>query len=207
MSTDRKLLKQPLVIAGAAMGLIVVALLNFHTFLGVGGLLGLGSGHGEVHMAPPPDLADAVRDAMHTGRSQRPVSAAQQGSGPGLARDPFTGGVPVATIQQPAARRTEQRPRVRPLVCTAVFLGGHRPQVLIDDETYGPGDKVRGMEVVSIDAEGVWLRRPDGTEIHLDVASTESSPAGYHLITGVRGADDRAGTGSAGSSANEGTER
>lgn len=207
MSTERRFLRHPLVIAGAALGLIVVGMLNFHTFLGVGSLLGLGPGHGETHLVPPPDLDDAVQEAMRASRLERRAAMAQQGAGSALARDPFTGATPAVVARQPATPRREQRQRARPLVCTAVFLGGHRPQALIDGETYGPGDKVRGLEIRRIDAEGVWLRRPDGSDVHLEVASAQSAADRYHLVTGVRSERERARTRPAGSSANEGTER
>jgi hypothetical protein len=206
MSTQRTFLRHPLVIAATALGLMVVAMLNVQTFLGVGSLLGLGPGPGEDHLAPPSDLAETVQEAMQAGRAGRRVSAAQQGSGSGLVRDPFTGSAPAAAVRPPAPRRTEQRQRVKPLVCTAVFLGGPRPLALIDDETFGPGDKVRGLEVVGIDAEGVRLQRTDGSDIHLEVSSGESAPAQYHLVTGVRGRNEQTETPPAGSSANEGTE-
>ncbi len=212
MSTGRTVLRHPLVIAGAALGLILVALLNIHTFAGVGDLLGIGSGRRDTHLAPPPDLAAFVQDAVRADRPRRLPALAGLGSGLELARDPFrdvAGAVAAAPPSRPETETTRPQRRAaadRPLVCSAVFLGGARPQALIDGETFGPGDTVRGLEITRIDTDGVWLQRPDGSLLHLDLGPAASSTGSYPLVIDAREGSRSAPTALAGSRTTGGSE-
>jgi hypothetical protein len=195
MSTGRTLLRHPLVIAGAALGLVTVAVINVQTFAREGKVLGFGPGRGETHLTPPADLADVVQQAVQQERRARQAALGGQATGAPLTRDPFTA-APVGPAPAPVATARTARPAAtaRPLTCTAIFLGGSRPQALIDDETYGPGDRVRGYEILHIDTEGVRLRRPDGTTFHLSVGPARADSTGYHLVTRVREKNERAAT-------------
>lgn len=208
MSTGRTLLRHPLVIAGAALGLVTVAVINVQTFARDGKVLGFGSGRGETHLTPPSDLADVVQDVVRQERQGRPVALGGQATSTPLTRDPFAGTPVHQERVTPPPTRTGRPPTVaRPFVCTAVFLGGNQPQALIDDETYGRGDRVRGLEILNIDAEGVLLRRPDGSAFHLSVGPARDDSTGYHLVTRVRGAIEQASTRLTATDTSEGKDR
>ncbi len=184
---NRSLLRHPVIIGGVVVGLLAVTVLNLRTFLPGG------AGHQRANSAlgylvPPADLADVVRDAQAGETAHSGLATAGTGDIPGLARDPFSGGT--VRPETPRPRRASATPRPArkpdPLVCTAVMLGGLQPLALIGGQAYRPGEEVRGNEVLTIDTDGVRLRRPDGKELLLAVGSARPDSATFHVVTRTR---------------------
>jgi hypothetical protein len=207
MSTRPTPLKHPAVVLGVAVGLVAVGLLNLRTFGPELKLFGARHDDRSTHLTPPDDLEDVVRSAV-AGRGPGDLALAGDGAAGTLLRDPFTR---ASSRPQVAPVRTERRTRPRPAVpaleCSAVLLGGERPLALIGGESYGPGDRVRDHEILTIDADGVRLRRPDGGELVLAVGPPQTDPPAYHLVTETRNDDDAGQTRLSASRTEEGTER
>ena len=206
MSARRTPLKHPAVILGVAAGLLAVGVLNLQTF---GPRLGLFGSRGDQPadpLIPPPDLEMMVKDAR-AGAEARTLATAGGGGVPATMRDPFASG-PVAVTAAP--ERARPRPTAAspaPLVCSAVLLGGERPLALIDGHPAGPGDRVRGHEVLAVAADGVTLRAPGGEEIILAVGPQAAADGAYHVVTGTRAADEEGQTRLSASRSPERTER
>jgi hypothetical protein len=188
MSTSHSKLRDPRVIAVVALALVGVGIANVLTFApnlaagrktrqaAIGGL------------SVPGDLEQLARAA---GRGCAPVdsgdgSASQRHGDGDLAldalRDPFRrSGMASATgsaVTSPA--RSRRPPALR---CSAVMLGGGRPLALLNDETAGIGDRVRGWEVAHISARGVRLRR-GGEEQFLAVENPPADPSYAPPVSG-----------------------
>ncbi|MBD3222918.1 hypothetical protein GF314_16945 [bacterium] len=199
---NRSLLRHPAVIGGVAVGLVVIAVLNFQTFA-AGSWFGSGGGdQGADHLVPPSDLDDVVKDALRSGTRDPGLALAGSVGGPAVTRDPFTGGVATAPV---AAREPEASPRPRPsaprpLVCTAVMLGGESPLALVNGEAYRVGDRLRGQEIVAIETDGVTLLRDDGRQTVLAVGPPRDGDSGYHVVTETLTDEDQGSTRLAGDS-------
>jgi hypothetical protein len=185
----RSPLKHPVVISGVVLGLLAVALLNLHTFMGEGQLLGRGAERSTADLTPPADLSDVVHQAVRdqAGGPRVAGAAAGSGGGSGLVRDPFSGGTvrPEATVPRVAQPRPQRAPEPKPLVCAAVMLGGEQPLALIDGEARRPGQTVRGYLLLDITTTAVRLQRPDGSVLVLPVGQATSDTSGFHLVTGT----------------------
>jgi len=194
------------VILGVVAGLLAVGVLNLQTFGPRLGLLGSRGDQAPDPLVPPPDL-EMVVQAARDGSGPRAFAAAGGGGAAVSMRDPFTrGAVPAAAAPAPApSRRRATAPA--PLVCSAVLLGGERPLALIDGEPVGPGDRVRGLEILTIAADGVRLCGPDGEEITLAVGTQATADGTYHVVTGTRAAHAEGQTRLSASRSPERTER
>jgi len=205
MSARKTPLKHPAVVIGVLCGLVAVGALNLQTFGPRLGLFGDRTAQPADPLIPPPDLEAVVQDAVQDA-GRRPVATAGGSGWPAIARDPFASGAPAPPAPAAAVRKQPDR-KPDPLVCSAVLLGGARPLALIDGESHGPGDSVRGLEILTIDADGVRLRKPDGSELVLAVGPPRDEPSAYHLVTETRSAADAGQTSLAGSRSTERTER
>ena len=74
------------------------------------------------------------------------------------------------------------------------MLGGNRPMAIIDSEGRHPGDKIRGLTVTDIDADGVTLTRADGTTTRLTVGVQEDENQPYRVVTRTEHSDDHGRT-------------
>jgi len=182
---NRSLLRHPVVIGGVVVGLLAVTVLNLRTFTPAGRLAGHGVDRAVGHLVPPSDLSDVVRDAVYGNGEGRGLAQAGNGSSPSLMRDPFSGGTvkPQVVSQAKPRPRAPRASKAAPLVCTAVMLGGQEPLALIAGKAYGPGDKVRGLEVLAINTEGVRLRQADGDETLLAVGPGLADSTSFHVVT------------------------
>ncbi len=206
MSARRTPLKHPVVILGVAAGLLAVGVLNLQTFGPRLGLLGAGGDQAPDPLVPPPDL-EMVVQAARDGSGPRPFATAGDGGATVSMRDPFTSG-PSPAPPGPAPAPSRRAPAAAaPLVCSAVLLGGERPLALIDGHAAGPGDQVRGHEILTISTDGVTLRAPDGDQITLAVGPQTLADGAYHVVTGTRPADAGGQTRLSASRSPERTER
>lgn len=185
---NRSPLRHPVVIGGVVTGLLAVTVLNLKTFLPDGRLLQRGGERTAGYHVPPSDLADVVREALAGELGKAGLASASAADALALARDPFTGvtarpAVPRPRPTAPAAART---PKPSPLVCTAIMLGGNDPVALIDGRACRPGDRVRGLEVLSITPDGVRLKRPDGGDLTLTVGPARADSATFHVVSETR---------------------
>lgn len=185
---NRSPLRHPVVIGGVVMGLLAVTVLNLKTFLPDGRLLQRGAERTAGYHVPPADLADVVREALAGELGKAGLATSTTAEGLALARDPFTGvkARPTAPRPRPTAPAASRTPKPSPLACTAIMLGGIDPVALIDGLACRPGDRVRGLEVVSIAHDGVLLKRPDGGELTLAVGSARADSASFHVVSETR---------------------
>ena len=74
--------------------------------------------------------------------------------------------------------------------CSAIMLGGLQSMAIINGEGHHLGDKIRGMILTAIDADGVTLRKTDGSTIHLAVGVKEDNDNSYRVVTRGRQTED-----------------
>ncbi len=193
---NRSPLRHPAVVGGAAVGLAVIAVLNFQTFA-AGSWFGASAGDpARDHLVPPSDLDDVVQEALCGDTRDPGLALAGRVGGPAVTRDPFTGGEALATpvVRAPDAAPRPRRSAPRPLACTAVMLGGEAPLALINGEAYRLGDRVRGQAIVAIATDGVTLLRDDGHQTVLAVGPPPDGSSGYHVVTETLTDEDRGST-------------
>jgi hypothetical protein len=191
-----------------ACGLLAVVALNLQTF---GPRLGWLAGDDRADpdaLAIPEDLDAVVHGAVRSG-TPGAVATGAAATGAAPLRDPFR--APAAPRPAPARRPARAPARAaaepEPLRCTAVLLGGERPLALIAGATHGPGDAVRGHEILRITADGVRLRSPAGEVVDLRVGAGAEPDTTYHVVTETRGASGAGQTSLAASRTDERTER
>ncbi len=190
MSANRSSLRNPAVIAVVVVALGAVVVLNLRTFAPKQGARGRAAAGQFGQPALPSDLDAVVRDAA-LGLAAPADSVAEIAADRiVLGRDPFASGAKVTATSAPTRRTSTRRAPRSSLTCSAVLLGGERPVALIDGKAYGPGDVIRGHEVLSVDTEGVRLREPAGGELRLAIDTGESGDS-YHVVTRTQTREDR----------------
>jgi len=179
-----------------AVLLVAVVVLNVRTFGGRSA--GRHSSDDYQVQTHPPVPANLGLPASHTvslqtvGREPAPTPDID-----GLTRDPFfphQAQPKTITRPQHSSSRAGTRTRSKPLTCSAIMLGGNRPMAIIDSEGRHPGDKIRGLTVTDIDADGVTLTRADGTTTRLTVGVQEDKDQAYRVVTRTGHADDHGRT-------------
>jgi|GEM_PF-2150074 len=184
MSTTRISLKSPPVVVTVLVLLAAVIVLNVQTFKS--GTRNNRRNH--VRLQAYPGVPSDMEQMVHAPAwDPVPAAASPQAAGhPG--RDPFfpPNDLPPARASRSAAESVT-RTGPKPLICTAVLLGGKRPMAIINDKTYGPGDTVRGMTINLVDTRRVELIKADGGSISLPVGIQTSDQTSFRMVTGSTG--------------------
>jgi hypothetical protein len=192
MSAKQVSLKSPVTIAVVIILLGGVAYLNVNTFGGMNKKSSRGY-RVQAHPSVPLDVGQlAVCEMGLPDSAHKKVSAFAVES---LQRDPFFPGQgqPKPMVQPTTKRRKKSvttRTRVKPLECTAIMLGGNQPMAIINGEGRYPGDKIRGLILTNIDADGVTFRQADGSFTHLAVGVQEDENQSFRVITRAQKRED-----------------
>ncbi len=197
MSAKQVSLKSPITIGVVVVLLAGVVVLNVNTF-GSGGRIK--SDRGYRMQAHPPVPMDAGHLVSCDGGL--PDFSAPQTSSAGaiaLHRDPFypKKAQPVAVVstsRKNSAKVKTSRKKAKTLECTAIMLGGNNPMAIIGGEGHFPGEKIQGMLLVSVDADGVTLRKSNGQTVHLPVGVQEAKNPSFRVITRPKQKDDQGRT-------------
>ncbi len=157
MSAKSISLKSPITIVVVVFLLGAVTVLNVRTF---GPLLGrneTSAGYrAQAHPPVPSDMRQLAAHETELVRSRPLRDPALMVAS--LDRDPF---FPRQKQPRPvvtptgggASGRKASAPAPKPLVCSAIMLGGRRPMAIINGEGRHPGDDIRGMILTGIDAD------------------------------------------------------
>ncbi len=131
------------------------------------------------------------KDALKNRLEQEWASGNWQAAGTDLGRDPFQGlRAPKAKPTAPAPSRKQ---KAKPLICTAVVLGGNNPTVMINGKAHHVGQKVRGYKIISVRDDGVWLNR-SGKNLFLPVGSAAVETDVYPVVTKLPDASEQGRT-------------
>ncbi len=195
MSAKQANKKLSITLAVLGVMLVGVVALNISTFGGVG--RAGGSARGYRLQAHPPVPSDMGRMIKYAVDSQEPERSLR--TGPmitTLDRDPFFPGKdqPKPVLNTGSGFRkgaTKPSAGIRPLECTAIMLGGNRPMAIINGEGRYPGDKIRGMILKEVDADGVTFTKSDDSIIRLPVGVAEVENQNYRVVTRTRELDDQ----------------
>ena len=193
MSAKQVSLKSPVTIFVVVALLVGVVFLNVSTFGGAAG----SSSRGYRVQAHPPVPLDAGRLAgCETGMAELGNRRATSFSADGLKRDPFfPGEAQPKPVMRPKVktrkRATKSRPRPKPLEGSAIMLGGNQSMAIINGEGRHPGDKLQGMILTAIDADGVTFRKTDGSTVHLFVGVQEDENQAFRVVTRTRNSQDQ----------------
>ncbi len=198
MSAKRANRKIALTIVVVSMMLVGVVALNINTFGGLN--RGSDSARGyrlQAHPPVPSDMGRMMKHAIEIRPSGNALVAGPVTTS--LKRDPFfpTKAQPKPVMKNSTRRRknsTKPKERVKPLECSAIMLGGKLPMAVINGEGCHPGDSIRGMVLVGIDADGVTFRKSNGLTTHLSVGVPEAENQNYRVITRTRELDDQGRT-------------
>ena len=191
MSAKRLNLRNPLVIAGVFVLLAVVTVINLHTF----GVCLLRTDTGTVSrsvMPPAPvDLQLASESLTDRSLSLPPPPL----ENPQLERDPFLDERVVRdAASPPVTKAVKKRTRTKPLVCSAILLGGKRPTALINGKAYGPDDVVGSYRVAEITATRVLLKKANGQVLTLLAAPELATSGSYKVVTSNQVPAERSAT-------------
>lgn len=199
MSAKQVSLKTPATIAVVVVLLVGVVFLNVDTFGGAGSKKSSRGYRVQAHPPVPMDAGHCV--ASKTGLVSTPSRRVGSFSTEELKRDPFyplqaqPKKVPQITGNSPkkgGAKRTKTK--AKPLKCSAIMLGGVKPMAIINGEGRHPGDKIRGMILTAIDADGVTLRKSSGSRVHLPVGLQESDNQSFRVVTRTHKNEDQGRT-------------
>ena len=188
MSAKQISLKSPGTIAVVVVLLAVVAVMNVRTFGGYGS--NQKNQQGYRLQAHPPVPSDQAETTHASGTAN-------------LGRDPFfphrkNSGIQAqaSRTSKPSSRPTAKPParRSRTLQCSAIMLGGKSNMAIIDGEGRHLGDKIRGMTITGIDADGVTFRKTNGSTTHLAVGVQEENNLSYRVVTRARKSGDQGRT-------------
>ncbi len=192
MSAKQISLKSPITIGVVMVLLVAVGYLNVSTFGGKRS----GVFRGYRVQAHPPVPADAGRLAAFSETSAvLGDKMASAYTADGLERDPFQWGKSrPKSVPKPVVKRSRKtkvvRKKAKALQCSAIILGGIKPMAIIDGEGRYQGEKVRGMILASIDADGVTFRKADGSTMHLVVGVKEDDENSFRVVTRSRENED-----------------
>lgn len=192
MSAKQVSLKSPLTIAVVMVLLVGVVFLNVKTFGGKGPKA-QGGYRVQAHPPVPLDASRVVcfmEQPGELGSKTASVFSVKE-----LKRDPFIWGkAQPNTMVLPNARGTKKtktaRRKTKSLECSAIMLGGLKSMAIIDGEGYHLGDKIRGMLLTAIDADGVTLRKADGSTTHLTVGVQQNKDKTFRVVTRGRQSED-----------------
>ncbi len=196
MSAKQVSLKSPITIAVVMVLLVGVVFLNVNTFGGKGKK----TSRGYRVQAHPPVPLDAVSLAVY--ETQRPNSGTKKASvfsAHGLVRDPFLSQQNPTVTMANTAPKVGQTPKgnqqkTQSLECSAIMLGGTKSVAIINGEGYHIGQKIRNMTLTAVDADGVTLRKADGSSTHLAVGVQEEESQSYRVVTRSRKIEDQGRT-------------
>lgn len=198
MSARSISLKSPVTIVVVVALLGAVTALNIKTF---GGRFGrpdsTRSYRMQAHPPVPSDVRQLVVHEADLARSQIPRDTKLRVAS--LDRDPFFPPQKqprpvVMPVARPSVKKKVVQKPENPLECSAIMLGGQRPMAIINGEGRHPGDTIRGMTLTGIDADGVTLKKSDGTLSRLPVGVMENSEDRYRLVTRTRKNNDQGRT-------------
>jgi len=198
MSAKQANRKIALTITVVSLMLVGVVVLNVSTFGGVGQSRDSARGYRlQAHPPVPSDMGQMMKHAIEIRPSGNSLGTGHVTTS--LKRDPFfpTKAQPKPVMKNSTRRRkttTKPKARVKPLECSAIMLGGKLPMAIINEEGRHPGDSIRGMVLVGIDADGVTFRKSDGSTTHLSVGVQEAENQNYRVITRTRELDDQGRT-------------
>jgi len=197
MSAKQVSLKSPVTIVVVMVLLVGVVALNVSTFGGSGRK---NTSRGYRVQAHPPVPMDAGQLAGYQARLVKsPAERVAVSSVDGLQRDPFfpllAQPKPVVKVARTATKKTSaRRQKSKPLKCTAIMLGGAQSMAIINGEGRHPGDKIRGMTLTAIDADGVTFRKSNGSRVHLPVGVQEDKSQSFRVVTRTQKKDDQGRT-------------
>lgn len=194
MSAKQVSLKSPVTIAVVTVLLVGVVFLNLNTFGGKGGK----TSRGYRVQAHPPVPMD-VRQLVSCETNFQGAGRASAISMENLERDPFfpdqTQPVSVmASTVRRSSKRSQRKPKAKPLECSAIMLGGVQPMAIISGEGRHPGDKIRGMVLSAIDADGVTFIKANGSSFRLPVGVQEDNKDSFRVVTRVQNTDEQGRT-------------
>jgi len=134
--------------------------------------------------------------------TQRPNSGTKKASvfsAHGLVRDPFLSQQNPTVTMANTAPKVGQTPKgnqqkTQSLECSAIMLGGTKSVAIINGEGYHIGQKIRNMTLTAVDADGVTLRKADGSSTHLAVGVQEEESQSYRVVTRSRKIEDQGRT-------------
>ena len=185
MSAKQVSLKSRGTIAVVLLLLVAVVYLNVNTF---GGGQNKNS-RGYRVQAHPPVPMDAVKEASFEAgtvsfSNHRPSAFLIEK----LHRDPFSPGKKTAKIKHQRVSSSSKslkksQPKAKNLICTAIMLGGTQPMAIINGEGRYPGEKIQGMVLKAIDADGVTLQKAGGATVHLPVGVQEDKNPSFRVVT------------------------
>ncbi len=196
MSAKQFSRKNSITIAVVMAMLVGVVFLNVDTFGGKGGKTSRGY-RLQAHPAVPMDAGRpagyeaGLTDSVHNRGSKISTSR--------LKRDPFFPGQAQPKPMPMPKSKHRKRPAataapVKPLVCSAIMLGGKAPMAIINGEGRHPGEMVRGMVLDAIDADGVIFRKSDGSAFHLAVGVKENKNSSFRVVTRIPKTEDQGRT-------------
>lgn len=118
--------------------------------------------------ALPEDLATLVQNADLSAGLGRRLGRSPRTDHSGPDRDPFLAYRPQVSVavSEPAAE-----PEAPQLGCSAILLGGKRSTAMINGKSYGAGDTVAGLTVMSVNTRGVLLQDKSGGTVFLNVGT------------------------------------
>jgi hypothetical protein len=196
MSAKQASLKHPATIAVVAVLLVAVVFLNVNTF----GKGGRKPSRGYRVQAHPPVPMDAGKLASYSpGRSVLDRKPVQKYSTDQLRRDPFYQGKnrpkPMAgTMKKQKTNPKAALPKIEPLACSTIMLGGIKPMAIVNGEARFLGEKIRGMTVTNIDADGVTLLKVDGSRVLLPMGVQDDENQTFRVVTRTRESNDQGRT-------------
>ncbi len=195
MSTSKLSLKSPATIAVVMVLLVGVVALNLQTFGGRSGARI--SPHGyrvQAHPPVPSDISSLVNREVSVAVTQGETVVALEWQS--VDRDPFHPGQkqkkPKVKFRNTAKKTLSSRKRrLKKLECSAIMLGGNKPMAIIGSESHFLGDKIRGMTLNGIDADGVTFKKSDGSNFYLVVGVQEENNMSFRVVTQSKIAGDQ----------------
>lgn len=198
MSAKQISLKSPATIAVVVVLLVAVVGLNIQTFGGRPGGHNTSRGYRvQAHPPVPSDVTSLVnRDvakALIQGRQSATTGVQHLGRDPFFERKNQPQAQPKTRVKRKSGSSAVAS-RAKPLQCSAIMLGGKNPMAIIDGEGRYPGDKIRGMTLVGIDADGVTFKKSNGSTTHLAVGVQDDKNSSFRVVTRARKSGDQGQT-------------
>ncbi len=198
MSAKQANKKLPITIAVLLVMMVGVIALNINTFGGQNQDGNFGTGYRlQAHPPVPSDMGKMVKFAVDIDYSDQSSESRTVVSTSG--RDPFfpSKAQPKTVVRQAANHAqvaSKSRPKIKALNCSAVMLGGISSLAIINGEGYRLGDKIRGMTLHLIDADGITFQKSNGSFKRMNVGIQESDTEKYRVVTRIRGSYDQGRT-------------